>query len=107
MKPNTGISLPRNIAAPTKAAAPAVYGSDAAPVVYFDGVVAWGLLNGVMQVELAANHLLPTSLTGDAEVKTRAVMSAHLRCNLVAAQQLRDMLDAAIRQAMTASEKAN
>jgi len=85
----------------------AASGSDTAPIVYYDGVLAWGLLNGVVQVELAANHLMPVSLGENADVKTRTVVTAHLRCNLVAAQNLRDVLDAAIRRAMTPPDKAN
>lgn len=73
-------------------AAPTVYGSDAAPIIYFDGVIAWGHRDGVVQLELAANHLVPAAL-GSAEVKTKIVVTAHLRCGAGTIQALRDILD--------------
>jgi hypothetical protein len=69
-----------------------VAGSDAAPVIFLDGVVAWGLNNGVVQIEVAANHLVPS----ENGLKTKVVVTGHLRCSLAAAAELRDMIDAAL-----------
>lgn len=70
----------------------AVFGNDAAPMIFFDGPVAVGFNNGVVQVELAANTIVPLSLDKP-ETKTRTVVTGHLRCSVIAAQQLRDLLD--------------
>jgi hypothetical protein len=77
--PNTGVSLS---------------GSDAAPLFYFDNAYASGWLNGVVQIELSTNHLIPTE--DNDRVRIKNVCAAHLRCNIMAAVQLRDMLDKAI-----------
>ena len=69
-----------------------IFGSDAAPIIYFDGVLAWGYRDGVVQLELAANHLVPMA-TGSPEVKTKVVVTAHLRCSVGAATQLMDAIE--------------
>ena len=74
-----------------------ISGSDAAPVIYLDGAIAWGEIGGVIQVETAMNHLLPNDQDG---VKTKVVVTAHLRCSLGAARNLRDALDKAIAMAI-------
>jgi hypothetical protein len=72
MKP---ISQPPVVAAPQ----PAVFGSDVAPVIYFDGVIAFGVCNNVLQLELASNQLVPVSMDGT-KVKVKHVVAVHLRC---------------------------
>ena len=74
---------------------PVVHGSDVAPIVYFDGILAWGTHNGMLQIEVAANTLVPSDLDAG-PVKTRIVVTGHLRFSLVAARQLADMLDEAL-----------
>lgn len=71
---------------------PAVFGSDAAPVIYFDGVVAFGICNGVIQLELAANHLVPVSLDGT-KVKVKHVIAVHLRCSPDTATNLMEVIE--------------
>jgi hypothetical protein len=74
-----------------------VYGSDAAPVVFFDGAFAWGVNNGVVQIEVATNQMVPAEAGPDAKIKIKTVVAAHLRCSLSAAQDLRNALDAALK----------
>lgn len=72
--------------------APAVFGSDAAPVVYFDGVVAFGVRDGIIQLELAVNELVPLSLEGT-KIKAKVVVIAHLRCTASTALNLAEVIE--------------
>jgi hypothetical protein len=60
--------------------------------VYFDGVTCFGHSNGAIQVELAANVLMPEQ----AGVRIDVLQAAHLRCTPAAAAALRDVLDKAL-----------
>lgn len=71
---------------------PAVFGSDAAPVIYFDGVVAMGIRDGVVQLELGVNEIVPVSLQGD-QIKTRIVIAAHLRCTAQTATNMMEVIE--------------
>lgn len=66
--------------------------SERAPFVYFDGASCFGHHNGTIQVELAANMLLPVG-TG---VRVDVIQTAHLRCSPAAAMALREALDKAL-----------
>jgi hypothetical protein len=66
--------------------------SERAPIVYFDGASCFGHHNGMIQVELAANLLLPVG----AAVRVDVVQTAHLRCSPAAARALREALDKAL-----------
>jgi hypothetical protein len=70
--------------------------SDAAPFIYFDIVPTYGNLGGSIQLELAARILSPTP-GGDNEVAVEFVSVAHLRCSPMAANYLRDSLNAALK----------
>lgn len=83
---------------------PVVHGSDAAPIVYFDGILAWGTHNGILQIEIAANTLVPSDLEAG-PVKTRIIVTGHLRFNLVAARQLADVIDEALGVAAPSDKK--
>lgn len=85
---------------PAKAPSSIVFGSDAAPIIYFDGVAAYGHRDGVAQLEVAANHLVPVSL-GSTEVKTKVVMTAHLRCSAGTLMALREIIDKMMAPEMT------
>ena len=85
---------------------PVIHGSDAAPIVYFDGILAWGTHNGMLQIEVAANTLVPSDLEAG-PVKTRIVVTGHLRFSAVAARQLADMLDEALGVAGAPDKKDN
>jgi len=66
--------------------------SELAPFVYFDGAPTFGIHNGAIQIELAANTLLPEGKG----VKIDVVMTAHLRCSPAAASVLRETIDKAL-----------
>ena len=63
-----------------------------APYIYFEGAPNFGFTKGVINVTLAANRHL---LTDGAPVRD-VVATAHLRCNVPAAVELRNALDAAL-----------
>ena len=66
--------------------------SESAPFIYFDGVPTFGIRNGAIQIELAANTILPDGKG----VKIDVVMTAHLRCSPTAASSLRKTIDKAL-----------
>jgi hypothetical protein len=66
--------------------------AERAPFIYFDGVSCFGHHNGAIQIELAANLLLPIG----AGVRVDVIQTAHLRCSLAAALALREALDKSI-----------
>jgi len=68
-------------------------GSEHAPFIYFDGVMAFGHNHGAIQIELAANTLLPTE---DGKARTEVLVTAHLRCSPNAARDLRNSIDNAL-----------
>jgi hypothetical protein len=63
--------------------------SELAPFIYFDGVPTFGSHNGTIQMELAANTILPEGKG----VKIDVVITGHLRCNPAAATELRNTID--------------
>lgn len=67
--------------------------SELAPFVYFDGTIAYSLNKGTLQLELAANTIVPDGTGG---TRIDAVITAHLRCNAAAAVNLRDAIDKAL-----------
>jgi len=62
-----------------------VFGNDAAPIIYADYVIAYGVNNGIVQLELGANTLVPGE---GSTVKCRPVVTTHLRLSADAAQQI-------------------
>ena len=66
--------------------------AERAPFLYFDGVSCFGHHNGAIQIELAANLLLPAGHG----VRVDVIQTAHLRCSLAAALALREALDKSI-----------
>jgi hypothetical protein len=63
-----------------------------APYIFFEGAASFGFLNGIVNVTLAAGrHLLK-----DGTPISDVVAVAHLRCNVVAATDLRNALDSAL-----------
>lgn len=65
-------------------------GGDGAPFLYFDGALAIGQRDGVVQLELAANHHVAMT---DGETKVRMVTVGHLRCSLGTIRQLATIFD--------------
>jgi hypothetical protein len=66
--------------------------AERAPIIYFDGASCFGHHNGAIQIELAANLLMPVG----AAVRVDVVQTAHLRCSVAAALALREALDKAL-----------
>jgi hypothetical protein len=66
--------------------------SEVAPFIYCDGVATFGFNNGVVQLELAANAIVPEG-TG---TRIDVLITAHLRCSAGAAMQLRDSITKAL-----------
>jgi hypothetical protein len=66
--------------------------SAAAPFIYSDGVTALGFQGGVIQIELAANTIVPDS----EGTKNELLVVAHLRCGPAAAKAIRDAIDRAL-----------
>jgi hypothetical protein len=66
--------------------------AERAPVIYFDGVSCFGHHNGAIQIELAANLLMPVG----PGVRVDVIQTAHIRCSPAAAIALREALDKAL-----------
>ncbi len=66
--------------------------AERAPFVYFDGVSCFGHHNGTIQIELAANLLMPLG----PNVRVDIIQTGHLRCSPSAAIALREALDKAL-----------
>ena len=67
---------------------------DTAPFIYFDSAPTYGVIGGVVQVELTANLVHPTP---DSQgTLTKVTWAAHLRCSPFAASALRDALNGAL-----------
>jgi hypothetical protein len=66
--------------------------SEQAPFIYFDGAATYGVSNGAIQIELAANTIMPEG-TG---TRTDVLITAHLRCSPAAAMGLRDAISRAL-----------
>ncbi|MDE2377465.1 hypothetical protein [Bradyrhizobium sp.] len=66
--------------------------SERAPFIYFDGASCFGHHNGAIQIELAANLLMPVG----AGVRIDVIQTGHLRCSPAAALALREALDKAL-----------
>jgi hypothetical protein len=80
----------------SKSGAPPVIGAETAPLIYFDGVTTYGVHFGAIQVELAANVIMPTP-----GQKTENVVriTALLRCSQNAASDLKQALEKALEMA--------
>jgi hypothetical protein len=66
--------------------------AERAPFIYCDGVVTYGISNGVVQLELAANVIVPEGRG----VRTDVLITAHLRCSPASANGLRDAIEKAL-----------
>jgi hypothetical protein len=75
-------------------------GVESAPFIYFDGVATFGMHQGLVQIELAANVL---NLNGKGGVKNEVVVTAHPRCSADAARNLQQELGNALSIAMPAA----
>ena len=69
---------------------PLLKNAGTAPVVYFDGVPVFGTFNGMVELELVMRMMSPKP-DGSVQVDMNCV--AHLRCTVLAAEQLMDVLE--------------
>ena len=69
---------------------PTALGAEYAPFVYFDGVSTFGVNFGAIQIELAANMIVPDGAGG---TLTKVAVTAHLRCSQNAISDLRQTID--------------
>jgi hypothetical protein len=75
--------------------------SEIAPFVYCDGVATFGTMNGVIQLELAANTIMPEGMG----TRTDVFITAHLRCSASAAAGIREAITRALE--MTTTEQVH
>jgi hypothetical protein len=68
---------------------PQIVGSELAPMIYADGCISFGVLNGTIQLELGANILIPLS-DGSGNTLTKTKVVGHLRLTPRGAQTLID-----------------
>jgi hypothetical protein len=64
------------------------------PMIYFDIAPAYGVMGGIVQVELGARVLVPHQ---DDSVDVKFVSCGRLRCSATAAVHLRNALDASLK----------
>lgn len=85
---------PPDIDPPGKPGAPAFENRDEVPMIYFDIAPAYGVMSGIVQVELGARVLVPHQ---DDSVDVKFVSCGRLRCSATAAMHLRNALDASLK----------
>jgi len=89
---------------PPKPTTPLLKNTASAPVIFFDGAPAYGTVNGIVEIELAARILIPKP---DNSVAVDPVCMAHLRCSLQAASNLHAALGKALEMAAGSNGKPN
>jgi hypothetical protein len=88
------VAKPPEIDAPGKDAVPSFGNRNDVPTVYFDIAPAYGVMSGIVQIEVGQRILIPHS---DDSVDVRFVTSGRLRCSATAAMHLRNALDASLK----------
>lgn len=96
--------MPDNPMQESAASVKVVDGLSAAPLIYFEEAPNFGVLNGVMNVTLAARRALPD---GKGNITTDMVATAYLRGNIPAMRALREAIDQALLLAMPAQGDAH
>lgn len=81
-------------------------GSAHAPFMYFENALAFGYLNGVIQITLEAQRFFPAAPPAVAAASDR-VITAHLRMNIPAAMGLKAAIEAALLLAAPAPQAKN
>lgn len=79
---------------PGKSNGPTFENSNDVPTIYFDIAPAYGVMSGIVQVELGARILVPHQ---DDSVDVRFISCARLRCSAAAAVHLRNAIDASLK----------
>ncbi|WP_365857989.1 hypothetical protein [Bradyrhizobium sp.] len=77
-----------------KGQAPTFENRNDIPIIYFDIAPAYGVMSGIVQVELGARVLVPHQ---DDTVDVRFVSCGRLRCSAAAAVHLRNAIDASLK----------
>ncbi len=85
---------PADIDPPGKGQVPSYENRNDAPMIYFDIAPAYGVMSGIVQIELGARVLIPHQ---DDSVDVRFVSCGRLRCSATAATHLRNALDASLK----------
>jgi hypothetical protein len=75
---------------------PLAVGSDQAPVIFFDGAVSCGIINEIVQIELAMQCRIPVKVNGKDEIHNRVMMTCHLRGSTKAMAQLVETIEKAM-----------
>jgi hypothetical protein len=88
------VADPADIDQPGKSAVPSYDNRNDVPNVYFDIAPAYGVMSGIVQIELGARILVPHA---DDSVDVRFVTCGRLRCSATAAMHLRNALDASLK----------
>jgi hypothetical protein len=88
------VADPADIDQPEKGPVPSFDNRNDAPIIYFDIAPAYGVMSGIVQVELGARILIPHQ---DDAVDVRFVSCGRLRCSATAAVHLRNALDASLK----------
>jgi hypothetical protein len=79
---------------PDKTAVPVYDNINDVPTIYFDIAPAYGVMSGIVQIELGARILVPH---GDDSVDVRFISCGRLRCSATAATHLRNAIDASLK----------
>jgi hypothetical protein len=79
---------------PAAGQAPTFENCNDIPTIYFDIAPAYGVMSGIVQVELGARILVPHQ---DDTVDVRFVSCGRLRCSAAAAAHLRNAIDASLK----------
>ena len=79
---------------PDKSPVPVYDNANDVPTVYFDIAPAYGVMSGIVQIELGARVLIPH---GDDSVDVRFISCGRLRCSATAAVHLRNAIDASLK----------
>lgn len=79
---------------PTEKSVPQFDNRNDVPTVYFDIAPAYGVMSGIVQIELGARILVPQQ---DDSVDVRFVSCGRLRCSATAAVHLHNALDASLK----------
>jgi hypothetical protein len=88
------VADPADTDRPDKGAVPPYDNSNSVPTIYFDIAPSYGVMGGIVQIELGARILIPHH---DDSVDVRFISSARLRCSATAATHLRNALDASLK----------
>jgi hypothetical protein len=88
------LANPPDFDPPRKDAAPNFDNRNDVPTIYFDIAPAYGVMSGIVQIELGQRVLIPHA---DDSVDVRFVTSGRLRCSATAAVHLRNALDASLK----------